>query len=186
MNVRRERARPMAALALVLVACGDVEERRAAEPAVAGDTARIEFSSQPAVDSVDVVFTRAEAPVVLRRPAARADEPLRSALEALLAGPTPQERAEGIESWFSEKTSRSLRSVAVDTDGHAVVDFEDLRAIIPNAGSSTGSALLLTELNGTVFRFPEIRSAEYRIVGSCDAFWDWLQYGCRTVTREGT
>jgi hypothetical protein len=43
--------------------------------------------------------------------------------------------------------------------------------------------MLLQELNGTVFQFPEIRSVEYRMEGSCDLFWEWLQYGCRVVAR---
>ena len=29
-----------------------------------------------------------------------------------------------------------------------------------------------------------IHSVEYRMDGSCDVFWEWLQYGCDVVTRE--
>jgi spore germination protein GerM len=108
---------------------------------------------------------------------------LRAALEWLVRGPTTAEGAAGIRSWFSEKTAGSLREVEVDTTGRAVVDFHDLRPLIPNASSSFGSTMLLQELNGTVFQFPEIRSVEYRMEGSCDLFWEWLQYGCRVVAR---
>lgn len=168
---------------VALAACGDAPDRTT--------TARVERTADStttavdtiAQDSVDVVFTRGEEAVRLRRPG-RADSPaLRTALEALLAGPTPAERAAGVESWFSKETSGALRGAQVDSAGHAVVDFEDLRAFIPNAASSAGSRLLLVELNGTVFQFPEIESVEYRLEGSCDAFWDWLQYGCHRVTR---
>jgi hypothetical protein len=178
---------PWRLLALVVVAaCADVEEGAAPPPettAEVSDTARIVEAAS--ADSIDVVFTRAEAAATVRRPAPTGVEPLRGSLEALLAGPTAEERAAGIESWFSEETADALRSVTVDSAGHAIVDFTDLRQAIPNAASSTGSRLLLVELNGTVFQFPEVRSVEYRMEGSCDLFWDWLQYGCQTVRREG-
>ena len=179
-------------ITLTLAACGDVDPRgaqgdsRDGEPVVderrtaAEDTGR---TGARGVDSVAVVFTRNEAAVVVRR-AAGEGEPLEAALDALLAGPSPQEREAGIGSWFSDATAGMLRSASVDDDGHAIVDFDDLRTVIPNAASSTGSRLLLLELNGTVFGVPEIRTVEYRIDGSCGAFWDWLQYGCQTVARE--
>ncbi len=58
-----------------------------------------------------------------------------------------------------------------------------IEARIPGASSSTGSTLLLLELNGTVFSIPQVRSVEYRLEGSCEAFWEWLQYDCRIVER---
>lgn len=136
-------------------------------------------------DSVTVVFTKEEEPFPVRRPVAEGTVPLRAALEWLVQGPSPEERAAGIRSWFSDTTAGALRSVEVDSTGRAVVDFHDLRPLIPNASTSFGSKMLLQELNGTVFQFPEIRSAEYRMEGSCDLFWDWLQYGCQIVTPAG-
>jgi len=106
-------------------------------------------------------------------------------LDWLVRGPTPEEQASGIRSWFSGGTAGAVKSVAVDSVGSATVDFEDLRALIPNASSSAGSAMLLKELQGTVFQFPEIRSVEFRILGSCDLFWEWLQQGCQVVPRPG-
>ena len=108
---------------------------------------------------------------------------LHGALEALVGGRSEQVAGESA-SWFSAETADALRSVAADSAGHAIVDFHDLRALIPNASSSAGSAALLNELNATVFQFPGIHSVEYRMDGSCDHFWEWLQYGCQTVTRE--
>ena len=120
--------------------------------------------------------------------AATADPPsgaadLESVLNEVLRGPGAAERAAGAQSWFSDETADVLKSASVDASGHAVVDFEDLRAIIPNASSSAGSDMLLRELNAAVFSIPEIRSVEYRINGSCAVFGDWLQYGCRTIQR---
>lgn len=152
-----------------------------------GDTDR---APRPTPDAgervVTVYFTRGEAPVAVARavPAERAD--LSAVLEQLLAGPTAAERAQGITSWFSTATAGSLRSATVDRSGRAIVDFADLPGAIPNASSSTGSALLLQELNGTVFADPAVRSVEYRTDGSCEAFWNWLQYDCRIVVRPGT
>lgn len=184
-RVRVTRGWAIGALTLA-AACGDVEERRAPESdrGTGAPADSLVELARPAPDSVDVVFTRGEAAAVVRRPLPDGADPLRTALTALLAGPSPEERAAGIESWFSDATARALRTVSVDSAGHAIVDFADIRGMIPNAGSSTGSRLLLVELNGTVFHFPEIQSVEYRIDGSCDAFWDWLQYGCQIVDRR--
>jgi hypothetical protein len=109
---------------------------------------------------------------------------LRASLEALLAGPTAAEREATLGSWFSADTAGMLRSVSM-RDGHAVVDFRDLRPVIPNASSSAGSVRLLSQLDGTVFQFPSVRSVEYRIDGSCEAFTEWLQIGgCDRRTRD--
>ena len=135
------------------------------------------------VDSVLVVFTRDEASAAVRRPGADSFPGVRTALEWLIRGPTPEERAAGIRSWFSDGTVGALKSVEMDAAGHVIVDFEDLHRLIPNASSSAGSAMLLQELEGTVFQFPEIESVEFRINGSCDLFWEWLQYGCHAVQR---
>lgn len=134
-------------------------------------------------DSVLVVFTRDEMPTAVRRPGADDSPAMRTAMGWLVRGPTPEEQASGIQSWFSAGTAGALRSVTVDSAGSATVDFEDLRRLIPNASSSAGSAMLLHELHGTVFQFPDIRSVEFRILGSCDLFWEWLQQGCQVVRR---
>jgi hypothetical protein len=110
---------------------------------------------------------------------------LDAALEALLAGPTGEERAGALSSFFSDATTGMLRSVTV-TDGHAVVDFEDLRPVIPNASASAGSARLLSELDATVFQFRDVESAEYRLEGSCTDFNEWLQFGGCEPRRRGT
>jgi len=136
------------------------------------------------MDSVTVVFTRDEAPAAVQRPVSAGSTELEAALAWLVRGPTAEEVAAGIWSWFSAETAGSIRSVALEASGRVVVDFHDLRPLIPNASTSTGSRLLLAELNGTVFQFPEIDAVEYRMEGSCDLFWEWLQADCWTVTRH--
>lgn len=123
-------------------------------------------------------------PYPVYRAVPRSTALLRSSLEALLAGPNPTERVADIGSWFSEATRPLLRSVTL-TGGHAVVDLGDLRPVIAGADSGSGSRLLLSQLDATVFQFPSVTSAEYRLLGSCEAFADWLQFDrCERRTRE--
>ena len=103
---------------------------------------------------------------------------LRASLDALVAGPGDT----GLISWFSSATASIVRSVDIDA-GHAVVDFVDLRPVIPNASASAGSALLLTQLDATVFAIRSIRSVEYRMDGSCEEFGEWVQIGCTVQPR---
>jgi hypothetical protein len=123
------------------------------------------------------------APIPVYRVVPSSTGVLRASLDALLAGPTPEESAAGISSWFSAETAGMLRGVTL-ADGHAVVDLADLRPVIPNASTSAGSALLLHQLDSTVFRFPSVETVEYRLEGSCERFSEWLQLGgCERRTR---
>ena len=111
---------------------------------------------------------------------------LKASLEALLAGLTSAERSGQLSSWFSEETADMLRNVTI-TDGHAIVDLDDLRQVIPNASSSAGSERLLAQLDATVFQFRSVESVEYRIEGDCEAFNEWLQFGgCDRRTRPAS
>lgn len=119
---------------------------------------------------------------VVRRVPDDAD-PIRATLEALLGGPTGEERAAGLQSFFSEETAGALESIVVE-DGLAVVDFTDA-ILVTNASTSTGSEFFLAELNANLVQFAEIERIEYRVNGRCEAFWGWLQRECRVATREG-
>lgn len=149
------------------------------------DTLRSDATPRPSSpDSIVTIhFTRGDSAVAVTRRVHADSAGLEGALRQLLRGPTESERGAGMHSWFSGATAGALRSAAVDAEGRAVIDFADLRAIIPNASSSAGSTMLLRELNATVFEHRAVRSVEYRIEGSCDIFGEWLQYGCVTVLR---
>jgi hypothetical protein len=136
-----------------------------------------------ATAALTIYFSRGESAVPVSREAPAEGPGLEAALRQLLRGPTASERSAGMHSWFSDTTAGALRSVDVDGAGRAVVDFADLRELIPNASTSAGSAMLLRELNATVFAVPSVQSVEYRIEGSCDEFWEWLQYDCQVVAR---
>jgi hypothetical protein len=119
------------------------------------------------------------------RPAQAADplSRLEASLIALLIGPTSHEQALGYDSFFSAETADALRGVAIAPDGMATVDFHDLRSLMPTVATTAESAALLAQLNATVFQFEEIRAVEYRIDGSCESFWRWLESSCHTVER---
>jgi hypothetical protein len=142
-----------------------------------------EESDQPVLatmHNVEVWFTRNERPEPAQRRVAGA--PLDGALRALVIGPTPEERADGLTSWFSPETRNVIRRIQVE-DGGVIVDFRDLPDLIPGASTSAGSQHLLAALDSTVFQFEWVESAEYRLDGSCEAFWEWLQRECGLVTR---
>jgi hypothetical protein len=115
-------------------------------------------------------------PVAFTRTVPRSPEVLHAALRELLAGPTESERGSGATSWFSPATADLFRDVTID-DGVAVVDFGDLRPVIPNASSSAGSRMLLAQLDATVLQFESVDSVLYRIDGDAAAFYEWLQLG---------
>jgi hypothetical protein len=139
-----------------------------------------ELAAQPETIEVRVFFSRGELeescaavdPVV--REVAGTD-PLTGALEALLAGPTPAEVADGFGGWFTTATAGMLRSVEVRGEV-AYVDLDDLREVIPDASTSCGSALLLAQLDGTVTSTVEVDRVVYSIDGDTETFYAWLQY----------
>ena len=133
-----------------------------------------------APEVVRVWYRRGEEPVAV--PRAVGGTPLTTALHELVAGPSPEERERGLTSWFSDSTRRVLRRVRLE-EGFLVVDFVDLPTLIPGASSSAGSQALLTSLDSTVFQFQAVDSVEYRLSGSCAAFWEWLQRECTMVRR---
>lgn len=65
----------------------------------------------------------------------------------------------------------------------AVIDFTDVTGLLSGASSSAGSRALLAELNATVFEVGSVESVLYRMEGSCERFWNWLQRPCRVVRR---
>lgn len=109
---------------------------------------------------------------------------LEAALMSLVAGPTEEEQFQGYFSHFSQETRLALNGASIDADGLAVVDLADIRDVIPNASTSAGSAVFLAQLNATVFQIEEVAAVEYRIEGSCEDFWEWLQSNCQVVERS--
>lgn len=111
------------------------------------------------------------------------DDRLTVALEQLVAGPTVDEQATGLRSWFSSDTARALREVRLSDAGFAEINFRDFSTVIPNASTSAGQRQLLAELEATIFQFRDVTSAELQFEGSCAAFWGWLESTCMPLER---
>ncbi len=99
-------------------------------------------------------------------------EILAQTMEQFVAGPTSEERADGFRSVFSPATSDAVISVAEDA-GRVVVDLRDLGPL-PSLKVDGGGAFLVAGLNNSLFQNGEILTIEYRVAGSCDAFWAYL------------
>ena len=146
-------------------------------------------SPEPGMMSVWVFFTMAAdenlTPVPAARSVPRTDNRavlVRATLKELLKGPTDPEKSAGLTSWFSPATVDAVAGV-IGVGGEFTVDFIGLNTLIPNASTSAGSLMLLSQLNSTIFQFDFVQSVTYTLEGNCDAFWEWLQMGCHTVTR---
>jgi hypothetical protein len=103
----------------------------------------------------------------------------------VLKGPTVAEREAGYSSFFSEESADALLSVTYqDATQGLVIDFTEA-ALVDNASTSTGSQFYLGELLANAFQFEEVRSIEFQINGSCQAFWEFLQAGpeCNAIDR---
>jgi hypothetical protein len=109
---------------------------------------------------------------------------LRGTLQQYLFGPTSAERGAGLSSGLDAAAASASFDVVL-RDGAAVIDFSaDLPSLSPNTSTSAGSLAFLRQLHATVFQFPTVDTVEYRVGGSCEAFWNWLQRGCTPVTRD--
>lgn len=134
------------------------------EPSPQAETVTIYLHSGNPNDCAEVVPVERE---VGGRPT------LATGMTQLLAGPTEAEKAQGLGGWFSDATRDYLISAERD-GGTALVDFKDLREVIPNASTSCGSATLLAQLDSTAKQFGASRTL-YSINGDLNTFYSWLQ-----------
>jgi hypothetical protein len=137
----------------------------------------------PGVATLQVVFSCDEQPVGTWRPRPATGDSIAHALRELLRGPTPEEQAAGLTSFFSDRTAGMLNGVRLE-DGVVHVDFADFSAAVPSASSSAGSAMLLDQIAGTLFQFDGVREAVLTFGGDCEAFWNWLQRDCQPLLRD--
>lgn len=101
----------------------------------------------------------------------------KTALEQLFSGPTEDERTAGHDSWFSAATADILISLRIDGDT-AYLNLKDIRPIIPNAGTSCGSQMLLSQIEKTLQSNAPVVKVVYAIEGDPEAFYEWVQIGC--------
>jgi hypothetical protein len=158
-----------AGLVVLVIACGDSP----AGPAVEVPT-----------ETIRVYFTRGGAPRPVIRSIFPTFNPLPVALGELLEGPTDGERATGYTSFFHAQTASAFHKIEIREDSLVVVDLLDFSRYAPGAATAQGAAMLLGELNHTVFQFSFIKSVIYRFNGSCSRFFQWLGQSCRTIRRD--
>jgi hypothetical protein len=144
---------------------------------------------KPATMTVTIFFHRGRDAdpakvVAVRRTVPRTSKVGTASLKQLLAGPTKAERRSGYWSFFSPATAGKLQSLRI-SDGVARADFRDLRTIIPNASSSSGSTALLAELDHTLKQFRTVRTTVYSFNGDVAAFYEWLQREAPASTTPG-
>jgi spore germination protein GerM len=164
----------------VLAACGGDDADDASSSTTTGPPASstTATTAQPQGQPFDLFLLPAEADdcsaVVPVPGTADREGSLDDALAQLLAGPTAEEEAQGLRSWFSDATRDMLNGVAIE-GGTAEIDFDDFSQLIPNASSSCGSASLLAQLDRTVLQFEGVDRAVYSFGGDRAAFYEWLQ-----------
>jgi spore germination protein GerM len=168
-----------AMLGFVLAACGDDDETTAADTTTTEPSATTETTSPEGPATFDLYLLPAKigddcSVVLSSEREAQAEGDVGDALAQLLAGPTAEEQAQGLDSWFSEETEGMLNSVVIE-DGVAEVNFADFSVIIPNASTSCGSASLIAQLDNTVLQFPQVDEVVYTFDGDRAAFYEWLQ-----------
>jgi hypothetical protein len=103
-------------------------------------------------------------------------------LAEMVKGPTEAEMEMGYSSLFSEATSNAIAGLSL-SGGEATIDFSGL-AEIEGISAPDAGLFFLADLNANVFQFDTISSVEYRLDGSCDAFWELFGEECDTVTRS--
>jgi spore germination protein GerM len=138
----------------------------------------VRFERADAV-TYSVFFHRDEELVEVRRNGPKTSGVLRQALEALVAGPRPGD-GDGLSSLFSAETADVLAGVSI-RDGTAIVD---LAYAVNGSSTAAGGAMFLDELDATIFQFPTVERIEYRLEGSCEAFWENMQVGSSCPLRE--
>ena len=124
--------------------------------------------------------------VPVERMSAATVAPLRSALEALLAGPTPEESAAGLSSWFSTSTADTLIGLSLDEGGLAMIDLDgDTIAGIDNVSTTTGGDFFRGQLYGTAFALEEISGVGFSLDGSTSAFCAMMELipDCTPIAR---
>ncbi len=117
------------------------------------------------------------------RAVAPTDLVLTTTLREMANGLEPEEAALGYKTPLPETARGSFLGVSIDKiESKAFLEFNT--TVFPDGvDTPEGSQIFLSVLNANVFQFGTIEEVEYRLGGSCDAFWQQLGSTCQTVTR---
>ncbi len=108
---------------------------------------------------------------------------LTTTMAEMVNGTDDDEASLGFRSPFPADAEGSSLGVSI-VEGTAFIEFDD--GVFPDgADTSEGAQIFLSTLNANAFQFPSIDEVEYRLKGSCAAFWQRLgTEGCQTITRS--
>ena len=107
---------------------------------------------------------------------------LRASLVALLDGPTAEEAAAGLVSWFRADAGGAVDGVNLG-EGRATVRLSS-RLAEPHWAPPADE--VIAELNATAFQFANVDVVRYELDGSCEAFDAWLNRGCEFTRGAGS
>jgi spore germination protein GerM len=97
--------------------------------------------------------------------------PLRAALTQLLLGVTPAEDEAGLASAFTSFTADGLRGVTVKS-GIARLDLSAGFESTTNFSTTNLAGVVLSQIEATVFQFPDIQGIDFAIEGQRWCGWE--------------
>ena len=107
---------------------------------------------------------------------------LTTTLTEMTNGLNETEAELGFRSPFPDSAPGSFLGVSL-SQGTAFVEFS-LDIFPDGVDTPEGAQVFLSTLNANVFQFDTINRVEYRLSGSCDAFWQQLGGNCEVVARS--
>lgn len=109
---------------------------------------------------------------------------LTTTMREMVKGVDEGEAALGYRSPFPEGSDGSFLGVTIDREQRkAFLEFT-LDVFPDGVDTPEGAEIFLSTLNANVFQFDTVNQVEYRLGGSCDAFWQQLGGSCEVITRS--
>jgi hypothetical protein len=128
--------------------------------------------------------TLASGQVWVYRAVAPTDLVLTTTMNEMVKGVDDEEAALGYRSPFPDTATGSFLGATIDRD-EAKAFLEFTSDVFPDGvDTPEGAQVFLSTLNANVFQFSTINQVEYRLGGSCDAFWQQLGASCEVITRS--
>ena len=120
--------------------------------------------------------------VFVYRAIPRTDLVLTATLREAVKGLDPEEAELGFRSPFPPGAEGSFLGATIE-GGTAFPEFT-IDVFPDGVDTPEGAQIFLSTLNANVFKFGTINAVQYRLGGSCDAFWQQLGSNCETITRD--
>ena len=120
--------------------------------------------------------------VFVYRAVPRTDLVLTATLREVVKGLDSEEAELGFRSPFPPDAEGSFLGATIEA-GTAFPEFT-IDVFPEGVDTPEGSQIFLSTLNANVFKFATINAVQYRLGGSCDAFWQQLGSSCETITRD--